>query len=239
MNNLLKMAIEAHGGLDRWSKLEKVKIHMLVGGMLWGAKGHPGLIDDTEFEVELGQQRGSYLDFENKLGQATFFSPHQVAIIDNGKTIDELLNPRESFAGHQLETPWTKTQLIYFGTYAMWSYLTTPFLFTLPGFETNEMDPWHEGGETWRRLHVTYPDGFAFHSKDQVLYFDCNGLLKRVDYSVDISGGAPAAHYVFDYKEFDGIMVPTRRLVYPRDADNHYIKEPLIVEVIIKEAKFV
>lgn len=238
MNDLLKIAIEAHGGLDRWNKYNKVKIHMLVGGMLWGAKGHPGLIADTGFEVELHQQRGRYINFENKIGQDTYFSPDRVAIIDNGQTKAELLHPRESFNGYQLETPWSKLQLIYFGTYAMWSYLTTPFLFMLPGFATREIDPWHEGGETWRRLQVIYPDGFAYHSKEQILYFDVNGFLKRLDYSVDISGGVPAAHYVFDYKEFNGMMVPTRRLVYPRDDNNQYMNEPLVVEVMLKKVEF-
>jgi hypothetical protein len=120
----------------------------------------------------------------------------------------------------------------------MTGYLTAPFVFTYPGFETKEIEPWHEAGETWRRLHVTFPDDYAYHSKEQILYFDENGLMKRRDYQVDISAGVPAAHYIFDYKEVQGIMVPHRREVYARDEQNHYVKEPLVVKVVMDHVKF-
>ena len=120
----------------------------------------------------------------------------------------------------------------------MWGYLIAPFVFTYPGFETKEIEPWHEAGETWRRLHVTFPDDYAYHSKEQTLYIDKNGLMKRLDYQLDISTGVPAAHYIFDYREVQGIMVPHRREVYGRDEQNHYVKEPLVVKVEIDHIKF-
>ena len=33
----------------------------------------------------------------------------------------------------------------------MWIYLNTPFLFALPGVETEEIRPWREDDEVWRR----------------------------------------------------------------------------------------
>jgi hypothetical protein len=45
---------------------------------------------------------------------------------------------RHSFAGHTLETQWTTLQLAYFVGTAMWTYLTQPFTFALPGFESTE-----------------------------------------------------------------------------------------------------
>ena len=33
-------------------------------------------------------------------------------------------------------------QLAYFVGTAMWTYLTQPFTFTLPGFDTSELEPW-------------------------------------------------------------------------------------------------
>ena len=32
-----------------------------------------------------------------------------------------------------------------------------PFMFTRPGFELDELRPWDENGERWRRLHVRFP----------------------------------------------------------------------------------
>jgi hypothetical protein len=49
---------------------------------------------------------------------------------------------------------WDDLQLAYF---AKWTYLNTPFLFVLPGVETEEIQSWQEDGEAWRRLKVTFP----------------------------------------------------------------------------------
>jgi len=46
----------------------------------------------------------------------------------------------------------------------MWNYLTEPFVFTYPGVETREIEPWREDGETWRRLTVTFPETIANHN---------------------------------------------------------------------------
>jgi hypothetical protein len=35
-------------------------------------------------------------------------------------------------------------------SYALWNYLATPFVFTEPGFETREIGPHEENGETWQ-----------------------------------------------------------------------------------------
>jgi hypothetical protein len=69
-------------------------------------------------------------------------------------------------------------------------------------------EPWHEDGQTWRTLLVTYPDTIVAHHRQQTCYFDDAGLLRRLDYSVDILGGGPAVHYPSAYRELDGIMVP-------------------------------
>jgi hypothetical protein len=238
MNDLLQLAVDAHGGLDRWNSFDKVAVHILVSGVLWHAKGQDGVLSDTRIEVELRKQRGRYIDFDSKAGQETYFSPGRVAIVDKGHVVEELINPRDSFSGHTIETPWTKLQLVYFGSYAMWEYLNIPFNFTLPGFQTKEIDPWHEREETWRRLQVHFPGDLAYHSKEQVFYFDEKGLLKRLDYHVDISGNAPAAQYVFDYREFQGIKLPTRRLVYRRDEHDQLIQDPLLVGIEVLDVQF-
>jgi hypothetical protein len=37
---------------------------------------------------------------------------------------------------------------------------------------------------------------------------------------VDVNGGAVAGHYTDGHRTFDGLVVPTRREVYARAADN-------------------
>ena len=105
--------------------------------------------------------------------------------------MEERFNPRESFKGHVLDPPWDNLQLAYFAGYAMWNYLNTPFLFALPGVETEELQPWQENGGAWRRLKVTFPASIATHSAEQTFYFDQQGHLKRHDYAVDIPEEPP------------------------------------------------
>jgi hypothetical protein len=114
MENLLKLAIDVHGGLDRWKQFEKIKIHMKVGGALWSLKQQDGVISDTVFEADLKNQRGRYLDFVNK-GQDAVFTPNQTSMVKDGQVLEELTNPRGSFANHKFETPWSQLQLVYFG----------------------------------------------------------------------------------------------------------------------------
>lgn len=91
----------------------------------------------------------------------------------------------------------------------MWTYLTAPFSFTMPGFKTEELTPWEEDGQT-RRLKVTFPDDIATHSKEQTFYVGSDSLIKRHDYNAEVVAGGPAARYPSEYQEFDGIMIPTK-----------------------------
>jgi hypothetical protein len=98
---------------------------------------------------------------------ASAFTPEQVAIETGDSAVLEALHqPRASFAGHAAETPWSSLQLAYFVGTAMWTYLTQPFTFTLPGFQTAELEPWDEAGQHWRRLRVTWPSYLARHDYD-------------------------------------------------------------------------
>jgi hypothetical protein len=126
---------------------------------------------------------------------------------------------------------WSDLQLAYFAGYAMWTYLNIPFLLARPGVESEEVEPWQESGETWRRLKVRFPADIATHSTEQTLYFDRQGLLRRQDYNVEIDGTAGAAHYVYDHKEFSGIVFPTKRRVFRRQPDGRSAPEPLIISI--------
>src|SRR5262249_46939955 len=63
-----------------------------------------------------------------------------------------------------------------------------------PGVESEEVEPWQEAGETWRRLKVRFPADIATHSTEQTLYLDRQGLLRRQDYNVEIDGTPQEPH---------------------------------------------
>ena len=235
MSDLLDTAIEAHGGLKRWNQLQTVSAHLTQGGALWALKGQPGVLDDVSVTASLHEERASHRPF-GAADRHSAFTPERVAMeTDDGAVVEALDEPRASFAGHTQETPWSTLQLAYFAGTAMWTYLTQPFTFAMPGFETSEVEPWAEAGEERRRLHVVWPSYLATHSTEQTLYFGGDGLLVRHDYDVEITGGTTAAHYISDYDEVAGIKIPTRHRIFPRTADGQSLDEPLIVSIDVSE----
>lgn len=238
MTELTELAIAAHGGLGRWNELKTVTAHLTNGGVLWPLKGQGGVLDDIDVRVELHRQFTSHSPFTGP-GLRTAFTSDRVAVeTDGGDVVEERLNPRASFAGHTLETPWDKLHLAYFAGYAMWTYLTAPFSFAMPGFHTEELAAWQEDGQTWRRLKVRFPDYIATHNREQTFYFDNDGLLRRHDYSAEVTGPGVAAHYPSEHKEFDGIVVPTKRRVRMIGEDGAVLPEPLVVSIDLEGIKF-
>jgi hypothetical protein len=238
MSDLLETAIEAHGGPERWNQLNSVSARLIQGGALWELKGQPGVLDAVVVTASLHEERASHRPF-GAADRHSSFTPERVAIeAGDGTVLEALDQPRASFAEHTAETPWSTLQLAYFVGYAMWTYLTQPFTFTLPGFETSELEPWDEAGQQWRRLRVVWPSNLATHSTEQTLYFDNDGLLARHDYNVEISGGTSAAHYVSDYDEVAGIKLPTKHRIFPRTPDGQSLDEPLIVSIDLSEITF-
>src|SRR6266478_7970407 len=233
--DLAKLAIEAHGGLERWNSFTTLSVHGINGGVLWGAKGKAGVLDDVTITVDLRNEEASHYPFGSP-DRRSRFEPQRVALENaNGEVLEELLQPRSSFRGHTLETPWNDLQLAYFAGCAMWTYLNTPFLLARPGVESEEIEPWKEAGETWRRLKVRFPNDIATHSTEQTLYFDQQGVLRRHDYHVEISGGIGAVHYVSDIKEVSGIVFPTKHRIFGLQPDGHAAPEPLVVSIDVDQ----
>jgi len=229
MHKLAMQAMDAHGGLERWNRFTTLSAHLIDGGVLWAAKGKAGVLADVTVTIDLREEKASHWPFGSP-GRRSRFEPQRVAIEDtDGQVLEELLQPRDSFHGHL--DHWSDLQVAYFAGYAMWTYLNVPFLLARPGVESEEVEPWQESGETWRRLRVRFPPSIATHSAEQTLYFDRQGLLKRQDYNVEVDGTSGAAHYVSDHKEFSGISFPTKRRVFRRQPDGRPAPEPLIISI--------
>jgi hypothetical protein len=238
MSELLRLALNAHGCIDRWRRVETVALELSIGGALWDLKGQTGLFAKATYEADVRIQRAKLGHFGPSSGQV-LFTPERVVLEDRaGRVIDSRDNPRAAFAGHRNETPWDLLHAAYFQGYAVWTYLTQPFLYSYAGFDVEEIEPWQEDGQTWRRLQVTFPEYIATHGRQQISYFGSDGLLRRHDYAVDVLGGATGAHYVDGYQDHNGIMIPHRRRVYPRGADNQKVPAPVLVSIDIGEVEF-
>src|SRR5258706_5118116 len=238
MGDLLDRVLEVHGGLEQWNQYRQVQATIVTGGAFWGMKG---LIQDPKprlMRVKLHEEWSSVRPF-GAPDMLTDFTPARIAILKtDGTVVAERSNPREAFEGHDQKTPWDPLHRAYFNGYALWTYLTTPFLLAMNGVQTAEIEPWREGDETCRVLRVLFPGTIATHSTVQDFFFGEDLLLRRHDYNVDVAGGFDAAQAVFAYVEADGVKLPTQRRAYTRGPDHRPVLDPLMVSIDISEVRF-
>lgn len=229
MHELIRLSIEAHGGLERWRKVRQVCATFVPGGMGLVQRGQEGFTTmPTRVIVDTQTQKTTFEPFLRSDQRGVFEPLRTVVESTEGDVLEQLDAPRHSFRLAEATAHWSATQLVYFAGCAMWTYLTLPFSLAMPGIQCDEVEPHQEDGESWRALRVVFPASFVTHSTEQTLYFDDKGLIRRHDYSVDISNGAQAAHYLYDHRTFDGIVFPTRRRICPRGPDLKPRKEVVV-----------
>ncbi len=221
MGALLATVLTAAGGMERWSAVKTLTVRLSLGGPFWGAKGWPDLLSEKTIELDARREHLVYTPFTAPDRRSVFdVDPEWVTIqTTDGTIVEQRADPRASFAGYDVSTRWDAVQVAYFSSYALWNYLTTPFLFSYPDVQAHEIEPWQEEGQTWRRLHVTFPPTIATHNPQQTFYYDADGMQRRMDYIVQVNGNAMIAHYTGDPQTFGGLVFPTRRLVYRRYPD--------------------
>jgi len=233
MNQLLDLAVNAHGGLEFWKNVSRLDVAVSISGSLWRIKGYPAGLPNVRMAIDPHQPSVSITPFSgpDRIGH---FEPDRVWISDSeGRLIEERGAPRDAFAGHVRATPWDYLHQLYFAGYAFWNYFTTPFLLLRPDVEKTEIEPHIENGNTWRRLKVKFPETIPTHCADQIFYFDEKGILQRIDYVIDVAGGI-AAHYCFDHQAFDGLAFPTLRRVVERTSKGPWLSGPTAVLVHIE-----
>jgi hypothetical protein len=238
LNELLWGVLDVHGGLDRWNSFERVDATVITDGALWGMKGFTRDQRPCRATVWLHQERCTMGPSGNS-DLHSDFAPDRIAILKgDGVVIAERDNPRASFAAHVKLTRWDPLQLVYFDGYALWTYLSTPFLLAREEVEVVEIDPWTQGGETWRVLRAQFPDAIATHSAVQEFFFGEDFLLRRHDYQIDVAGGFDATHLVYDYVDVEGVRLPTRCRAYARGPGRCVHHDPLMVSVEISNIRF-
>ena len=96
MNDLLNLAVEAHGDLKRWSQLKVVKASVSITGELWQLKAQPEVLKDVVVDGQLKrQQLTTHLIGKNR---RTVFMPDRVSIESESGVLEEARgDPRSAF----------------------------------------------------------------------------------------------------------------------------------------------
>ena len=139
MKDLLDMAVAAHGGLEHWNTIKTIDVDLSITGAIWYVKGRPNVLQNIAMEVHTDEERVA-TTFGDK-DMRSIFEPARVVIEKkDGTLIESRDEPERSFEGQQLDTPWDDVHVAYFSGEALWTYLNTPFIYTQPGFATEEID---------------------------------------------------------------------------------------------------
>jgi len=224
--------------MDRCKSYEKVEATIVSGGGFFSLKGKPQDSTPRRMTVWLHEQRTSISPY-GASDQRAVFTPQRISIEkSDGSTIAERRAPKDSFAGHQMNTPWDELHRAYFNGEALWTYLTTPFLLVEDGVRVEELEAWQEGTETWRVLRAYFPGSIETHSFVQNFFFGNDLMLRRHDYGVNIAGGFGASQLTSNYIQANGIHLPSKRRAYTRGPDNRPIQDMLMVAIDVSNVSF-
>jgi hypothetical protein len=231
---LLDEVIAAHGGNDRWRTWTQLSLNVGAGGLAVASKFQSSGLRRRHVEVSTDHQKVIFKDYPTR-GHRGVFDRGVVRIeTDDGRSIQQRVDARGEFGNLRHLLWWDHLDLLYFGASSLWTYLVTPFIFATPGFEVVTLDPWAERNQIWRPLAVTFPADLHTHSRRQIFYFGENALLRRQDYTAEEFGKwAQSAQYCYAYRDFDGLLVPTRRRVHLRRHDNRSRAHPILIWIDI------
>jgi hypothetical protein len=220
---LLARAIAAHGGAERWAQIGTLHAHLRSGGAAYAMRLRRAPLD-LRLRIDTREPRTAIEDYPRP-GLRGVFTPERVWIEDasSGSVLDERDDPRHAFrAVSKRAVRWDDLDLLYFAGYASWNYLTAPFLLAWPGVELTERAD--------NRLDVVFPADIPTHSREQLFYFDDDGLLRRLDYTAEVFGRwARAVQTCEGHREFGGIVAPTRIRIVPRGPGDRPLPGPTLI----------
>jgi len=180
---LLEQVIDSHGGMDRWRSFDTLHADLTFGGLAFTARFNWAGLRPRRVHISTHRPMAVFEDYPGPDRRGLFTPDHVWIETSDGELLVERTAPRSAFRSWRRSIWWDDLDLLYFAGYAVWNYLTTPFLLAFDGVATTEIAPWQENGEVWRRLIVHFPDTIPTHSSDQVFYFDDHFRLRRFDYN--------------------------------------------------------
>lgn len=219
--SLLEEAIAAHGRHQAFEALSVLGVRLRCRGVALPSRGHPRALRRLDVRVGLREPNVRFLDWPRP-GQTGAFDGWESRIEDADGSV------LASRTGRRQRMLWDDLDVLHFAGYALWNYMTAPFLFARPGFVVDEL-PGH-------RLALTFPDDVPTHSRHQVVHLDAQRRIARLDYTATMFGRwARAAHLCLAYQTHAGLLIPVRRRVVPRTPGDHPLPGPTLVGITIDE----
>jgi hypothetical protein len=223
---LAEKMIAAHGGIAAWERADAITLHMRGGGLLLVSKRQPRTMRHVEVTVSTTGQRTVIRPYP-RAGHVGVFESGSVRIeTESGELVERRADPRPLFRKLRRQLRWDELDLLYFSGYALWNYVSVPFVLLREGYELETKDD--------RTLVVTFPEGVHTHCRRQRFRLDDRGLLRQHLYTAEPVGRwARSVHVASEHKESGGLVFPTKRRVYPRGLGGVRIPFPVLVRIDI------
>lgn len=235
---VIEAAIEAHGGRERWSRVHAIDATLSAWGFLFVAKQRPAL-RQQRVRAWTREPRLAFLDFPQSGLTSEMLDGSEVRVLgSDGSVVERREHPRAAFGDLRRQFAWDHLDFVYFGGYATWNYLVTPFVFLRAGFEFEELPALATPTGNWSRVRVRFPADVPTHSPVQDFYFDAAHRLRRLDYTADVVGRwAHAAHVCHEDRSFNGLIASTRRIVRPLPFGSNPLPLPTLVGIEIHDLR--
>jgi hypothetical protein len=241
MTSLLDEVLDAHGGLERWRAAGTIHGRVRTGGLLVRTRVPGNRLADYRITVHVQEPRTVIDPFPRDGLRGVFDGGTARIESHDGEVIRSRPTARAVFFGRsglRRNFRWDPLDAVYFAGYAMWNYLTFPYVLAREGVEVTEGETRLEDGETWRRLDASFPPDIDTHSPRQTFYVDAGGRLRRHDYVPEVIGGwARAAHHCADHVRAGGLLFPTRRWVRPIGPGNRSLAFPTLVSLRLTDLR--
>lgn len=223
-DNLYERVVEAHGGRAHWRALDNIEARLDSAGLAFTLHMQPSALRNLRIKIRPHAREVLLEDF-CRPGWRGVWTPDQTRLFDaEGRLVDQRDLPRASFSKPIKMLRWDRLDILYFAGYALWNYLSFPFLLEEPGVGLVEQGP--------DRLVARFDASVPTHSPEQVFHIDPEGFLLRHDYTADVIGPwASAANLCLDAQTVDGMRFYTRRRVYPRFGTGVYMPFPTLVRI--------
>jgi hypothetical protein len=233
---LLDDVIAAHGGRERWRQVDTIEANLSSGGLAFALHLQPRALLNLKVAVRPHAREVVLGDYVHP-GWRGVWTGDEVRILDDqGKTAAQRSQPRMSFSRLDRQVRWDKLDMLYFAGYALWNYLSFPFILEAPGVSLTESKRPQTRGA--RRIDARFDPGIPTHSTLQSFHLDNKGLLLRHDYTADVIGRwARAANACLASECVDGLRFYTRRRVTPRIGPDKSLPLPTLVWIEIDDIR--
>lgn len=228
---LVERLIEAHGGRERWQAVEAIEFDLSSAGLAFSLHMQASALIGLRVRL-FPHARRVELHGYRQPGWRGVWTPDRVWLLDAaGAEIEGRAAPRASFSRWSRQLRWDALDMLYFAGYALWNYLSFPFLLEAPGVTPLGVEGERDGA---MRLDIAFDAGFPTHSAKQAFHVDAAGKLLRHDYTADVIGTwASAANFCLASVQAEGLRFYTRRRVVPRLGARTVLPGPTLVWIEI------